>query len=99
MKQHVNLQNLLKIGEHGATLSGGQKTRIAIARAFYSNRDVYLFDDIFASIDRSVADRIFEEGVKDLLVNRTVLLVTSNADVRYNFFNFENFLFLSLWKY
>jgi ATP-binding cassette subfamily C (CFTR/MRP) protein 1 len=34
-----------EIGERGINLSGGQKQRISIARAVYSESDIYLIDD------------------------------------------------------
>lgn len=34
-----------EIGEKGINLSGGQKQRVSLARAVYSNADVFLFDD------------------------------------------------------
>jgi len=43
------------IGEKGSTLSGGQKMRIALARALYQGRNFYLFDDILASLDANVS--------------------------------------------
>lgn len=55
--------------------------RVAIARALYSNREIYLFDDIFASLDRVVADKIFFTTIKKHLSNKTVFLVTSSVDV------------------
>lgn len=39
-------------------LSGGQRARISIARALYSNRDIYLFDDVFSSVDGGFCDLI-----------------------------------------
>jgi ATP-binding cassette subfamily C (CFTR/MRP) protein 1 len=36
---------LTEIGERGINLSGGQKQRISIARAVYSESDIYLIDD------------------------------------------------------
>jgi ATP-binding cassette subfamily C (CFTR/MRP) protein 2 len=39
------------IGEKGINLSGGQKTRISLARALYSNKDIYLLDDILSAVD------------------------------------------------
>jgi len=40
--------------ERAINLSGGQKTRIAIARAFYSNRDILVLDDPLSSLDAKV---------------------------------------------
>uniref|UniRef100_A0AAF5PL34 ABC transporter n=1 Tax=Wuchereria bancrofti TaxID=6293 RepID=A0AAF5PL34_WUCBA len=67
-----------EIGERGVTISGGQKARISLARALFANCCVYLLDDIFASLDRQVADRIFKHAVKEMLANKTVLLVTTD---------------------
>uniref|UniRef100_A0A914KLI9 Uncharacterized protein n=1 Tax=Meloidogyne incognita TaxID=6306 RepID=A0A914KLI9_MELIC len=61
-------------------LSGGQRSRIALARAFYSNRDIYLFDEVFSSIDKNVAEKIFNFGIKDFLATKTRLLVTDNSE-------------------
>ncbi|CAJ0582938.1 unnamed protein product, partial [Mesorhabditis spiculigera] len=71
-----------EIGERGATLSGGQKARISLARALYSNRDVYLLDDVLASVDRKVADRIFKDAICDYLKykGKTVLMVTFDVN-------------------
>lgn len=40
-----------EIGEKGTNLSGGQKTRISLARALYSNKDIYFLDDILSAVD------------------------------------------------
>jgi ATP-binding cassette subfamily C (CFTR/MRP) protein 4 len=46
------------LGEHGISLSGGQKARIALARAVYSDADIYLLDDPLAAIDPKVSKYI-----------------------------------------
>nr|CAD2160519.1 unnamed protein product [Meloidogyne enterolobii] len=61
-------------------LSGGQRSRIALARAFYSNRDIYLFDEVFSSIDKNVAEKIFNFGIKEFLATKTRLLVAYNSE-------------------
>ena len=52
-------KDLACIGEHGGTISGGQRTRIALARAIYSQADIYLLDDPLSSLDAKVAGNIF----------------------------------------
>ncbi|XP_037498752.2 ATP-binding cassette sub-family C member 2-like [Rhipicephalus sanguineus] len=62
-----------EVGEKGTNLSGGQKQRISLARAAYSNSDVYLLDDPLSALDPVVANVIFREvlGPFGLLRNKT----------------------------
>ena len=39
------------IGERGINISGGQKARISLARALYSEADIYLLDDPLSAVD------------------------------------------------
>ena len=48
-------------GEKGINLSGGQKQRINLARAVYSNRELYLLDDPLSAVDSHVGKHIFEQ--------------------------------------
>uniref|UniRef100_A0A0R3RUJ2 ABC-type glutathione-S-conjugate transporter n=1 Tax=Elaeophora elaphi TaxID=1147741 RepID=A0A0R3RUJ2_9BILA len=68
------------IGEKGINLSGGQKARVALARAVYQNRDIYLLDDPLSSVDSHVGKHIFENviGPDGLLRYKTRVLVTNN---------------------
>lgn len=43
-----------EIGERGVNLSGGQKARIALARAVYQDKDIYLLDDPLSAVDAKV---------------------------------------------
>ena len=43
-----------EVGERGATLSGGQKARISLARAVFQTKNLYLIDDVFSSLDKRV---------------------------------------------
>lgn len=45
--------------EAGITLSGGQRARIALARAVYARADLYLLDDVLAAVDSHVARHVF----------------------------------------
>ena len=48
------------VGEKGITLSGGQKARLALARALFVDADIYLFDDPISAVDSKVAKKIYE---------------------------------------
>jgi len=39
------------IGERGINISGGQKARISLARAVYSEADIFLLDDPLSAVD------------------------------------------------
>ncbi|KAJ3004747.1 hypothetical protein NUW54_g4666 [Trametes sanguinea] len=65
-----------EVGEKGITLSGGQKARVTLARAVYSNADILLLDDVLAALDVHTARWIVEKCLKgDLLEGRTIVLV------------------------
>lgn len=67
-----------EVGEKGLTLSGGQKARVTIARAVYSQAQLLIFDDILAALDVHTAKWIVEKCLQgDLVRGRTVLLVVS----------------------
>lgn len=69
--------DLTEIYERGANLSGGQKQRLSIARAVYSQAEVYFFDDPLSALDANVTKAIFETCIKKTLSGRTRLLVTN----------------------
>ena len=64
------------VGDNGVTLSGGQKARIALARAVYQDRDIYLMDDVFAAVDPQVAKQLVEGLLNGYLKNKTRILCT-----------------------
>ncbi|XP_037318658.2 ATP-binding cassette sub-family C member 4-like isoform X2 [Pungitius pungitius] len=68
--------DLTLIGDRGATLSGGQKARINLARAVYQDADVYLLDDPLSAVDAEVGKHLFEKCICGLLKNKTRILVT-----------------------
>ncbi|KAF5345715.1 hypothetical protein D9758_013070 [Tetrapyrgos nigripes] len=68
-----------EVGEKGLTLSGGQKARVTLARAIYSNAEIILLDDVLAALDVHTSKWIVEKCFKgDLVKGRTILLVTHN---------------------
>ena len=64
------------VGEHGAVLSGGQQSRVSLARAVYADAAVYLLDDPLSAVDTNVAEHIFDKCICGLLATKTRLLVT-----------------------
>ncbi|XP_048027587.1 ATP-binding cassette sub-family C member 3 isoform X4 [Megalobrama amblycephala] len=67
-----------EIGEKGINLSGGQRQRVSLARALYSESDVYLLDDPLSAVDAHVAKHIFDKviGPEGVLKEKTRILVT-----------------------
>lgn len=70
-----------QIGERGLNLSGGQRQRISLARAVYSDREIYLLDDPLSAVDARVGRHIFEECIRKALRGKTVVLVTHQLQV------------------
>ena len=64
------------IGERGINISGGQRARISLARAIYTDADIYLLDDPLSAVDPQVARCIFNDGIKVALADKLVILVT-----------------------
>ncbi|KAF3325693.1 ABC transporter C family member 2-like protein [Carex littledalei] len=69
--------DLTEIGERGVNISGGQKQRVSMARAVYSDSDVYIFDDPLSALDAHVGRQVFDKCIKDQLRNKTRVLVTN----------------------
>ncbi|KAK3914649.1 Multidrug resistance-associated protein 7 [Frankliniella fusca] len=72
-------RDLYGIAEGATNLSGGQKARIALARAVYQDKAIYIFDDILSSVDPPVANTIFNKCILKLLKGRTRILCTHYA--------------------
>ncbi|KXJ95711.1 ABC transporter [Microdochium bolleyi] len=74
--------DLSAIGENGIGLSGGQKARVALARAVYSNSRILLLDDPLAPLDQNTAESIVRKlFCGPLMKDRTVVLVTHRVDL------------------
>lgn len=68
--------DLTLVGDRGASLSGGQKARVNLARCVYRNADIYLLDDPLSAVDTHVSKHLYEECIKGYLGNKTRILVT-----------------------
>jgi len=77
--KHGDLSN---IGENGIGLSGGQRARVALARAVYSQAKVVLLDDPLSALDQQTAEFVVRRCLGGpLLKGRTVVLVTHRTDL------------------
>ncbi|XP_050294676.1 ATP-binding cassette subfamily C member 4-like [Anthonomus grandis grandis] len=65
-----------QVGEKGSALSGGQRARVALARAVYREADAYLLDDPLSAVDAHVANHLFEQCIQEYLKGKTRILVT-----------------------
>nr|XP_060471572.1 ATP-binding cassette sub-family C member 10 isoform X2 [Panthera onca] len=69
-----------EVGEKGVTLSGGQRARIALARAVYQEKDLYLLDDPLAAVDTDVANHLLHRCILGVLSHTTRLLCTHRIE-------------------
>ncbi|KAH7882505.1 hypothetical protein F5I97DRAFT_1905629 [Phlebopus sp. FC_14] len=71
-----------EIGARGVSLSGGQKARVALARAVYARTKYVLLDDPLSAVDSHTARFLYERLFRGpLLANRTVILVTHHVEL------------------
>ncbi|CAG0894697.1 unnamed protein product, partial [Darwinula stevensoni] len=75
--------DMTEIGEKGINLSGGQKQRVSLARAVYSDADVFFMDDPLSAVDSHVGKHLFQQVIgprgllkKKFLFTQTRVLVT-----------------------
>ncbi len=62
------------IGEGGATLSGGEKQRISIARAMLKDAPIVILDEATANVDPENEDRL-QKAVEELTRNKTIIMI------------------------
>ena len=67
-----------EIGERGVTLSGGQKARVALARAYYADADVYVFDDVLSAVDVHVGAALVTRLICALKARGKAILMATN---------------------
>ena len=68
-----------EIGSTGNNISGGQRARIALARAIYKDADIYLLDDPISSVDTYISMKIFHQAIVNLLKDKTRIFVTHDT--------------------
>ena len=75
------LSHDMDVGEDGSNLSGGQRARVALARALYDDSaGVVILDDVLAALDASVGSIVFERVVSRLRRQRAATIFVTNDD-------------------
>ena len=57
------LKELINMFSQGINISGGQKQRVSLARAVYSNAEVYFMDDPLSAVDSHVGKHLFKKVI------------------------------------
>ena len=71
------------LGEGGINLSIGQKQRLALARCYYSQREIMILDEPSSALDQETQDNIFN-NLNFLKGKKTIILITHNhSTLRY----------------
>lgn len=71
-----------KVGPKGITLSGGQRWRVALARALYSRAGIVVLDDVLSAVDAHVGRIMVDQALTgELAEGRTRILATHHADL------------------
>ena len=67
-----------EIAQGGGNVSGGQKQRLAIARALYKKAPVYIFDDSFSALDFKT-DAALRAALKEKLADKNIIIVAQRV--------------------
>lgn len=81
-------RDLTAAGQGGASLSGGQRWRVALARALYSSAEILVLEDVLSAVDAPIARHICQRALQGELVRgRTVILATHQPKYCLSFSN------------
>ena len=72
--ENLDNQYETKIGENGVKLSGGEKQRLSIARAFLKKSSIILLDEATSSLDSETEEKI-QTALTKLIFNKTTIVI------------------------
>ncbi|KAJ2524872.1 hypothetical protein GGI11_000494 [Coemansia sp. RSA 2049] len=76
------------IGENGINVSGGQRTRLSLARTVYSKADIYVLDDPLSSVDAHVKRHILENVIMNSgLLGGKIRIIAVNDEKLFPYFH------------
>ena len=67
------------VGERGAMISGGEQQRVALARSFYADRQVLIFDEVTSALDKENEAAIILQ-LEELKRQNTIVIISHNRD-------------------
>jgi ATP-binding cassette subfamily C (CFTR/MRP) protein 1 len=73
--------DMTELGERGINLSGGQRHRLDLARAIYSDAGLVLMDDPLSAVDARVGRHIMDNAICGLLKDRCRILATHQLHI------------------
>jgi ATP-binding cassette subfamily C (CFTR/MRP) protein 4 len=71
------------LGDRGVQCSGGQKARIALARAIYRDADILVVDDPLSAVDAKVGRQLYEQALQRLGVQRGKCVIVATHQHQY----------------
>ncbi|CAB4055241.1 ABCC4 [Lepeophtheirus salmonis] len=69
------------VGEKGISLSGGQKSRINLARCVYASADIYILDDPLSAVDPHVGQQLFDTSSVFKKNANNIILLNSDGEI------------------
>ena len=72
-----------KIGNQGVRISGGQRQRLAIARAAYNDPDIFVLDEATSALDIETEKKFIEE-IEKLLSDKTLIFISHRLETLKN---------------
>lgn len=66
------------VGERGNQLSGGEKQRLVLARAFLRDVDVFVFDEATSALDQKT-ENLIQEAISEISKEKTIIVVSHRA--------------------
>lgn len=80
--------DMTRVGSKGISLSGGQKSRLALARAVFARKELLILDDVFSGVDADTEEHIFRKlfsnsGLLRRLDTTTILVTHAVARLSY----------------